>query len=344
MSDTDAILRLPKVCLHEHLDGCLRPGTVAELAEAAGVRLPCPPERLGDWFFQQASAGSLVGYLSTFDLTVAVLQRPPHLARVAHELVSDLAADGVVYAEVRWAPEQHLREGFSPRQIVEAVWLGLCEGMRDSAGRGRPIVVRQILSSLRHRDPNTWAARLAVDCQDLGVVGYDLAGPELGFGPDRFAAACRLATDHGLGLTIHAGEADGPASVAAALEVGATRIGHGIRLIEDCTRGLPGPAASATLSAAVTLEICVSSNLQTGIANIQQHPVTRLHEFGFPISISCDNRLMSRTTATRELDLLAKHHAWTPSALAGLAHTGLQAAFVDAATRARVAALLPGLD
>lgn len=337
MTSADQLRALPKVCLHEHLDGALRPQTVAELADASGVMLPSAAEDLGRWFFNNASAGTLVGYLRTFDLTVAVLQEPEQLGRVARELTLDLAVDGVAYGEVRWAPEQHLTRGFSMRELIAGVWQGLTEGMALSAAQGRPIEVRQLVTSLRQLEPNTTTAQVAVQCADLGVVGFDLAGAELGYPAERFADACRIITEAGLGLTVHAGEADGPASIAGALSVGATRIGHGIRLIEDCPDGQLGPIAREVLERGVTLEVCPSSNLQTGVASMAEHPVTRLRDLGFPVSISCDNRLMSRTSATAEFELLAAEHGWTIADFAQAARVGLAAAFIDEPTRQSIA-------
>ncbi len=342
MIDRATLNALPKVCLHEHLDGALRPQTVAELAAEAGLALPCPAEKLGDWFFDTASTGNLVGYLDTFDLTIAVLQTPAGLTRVARELTLDLAADGVVYAELRWAPEQHLSLGFSGRDQVTAVWSGMVQGMQLAAVTGRPIEVRQLLTSLRHLEPNTWTAELTGACRDLGVVGFDLAGPELGWPALRFEEACRLVLDDGMGLTVHAGEADGPDSIAQALAVGATRIGHGIHLIEDCPDGELGPIATAVRDRGVTLEVCPGSNLQTGVASMADHPVTRLRQLGLLVSISCDNRLMSRTTATQEFEQLVEHHGWTLDDFADAARVGLAAAFVDEATKVRIGRLIGG--
>ncbi len=336
----DHLRDLPKVCLHEHLDGSLRAPTVAELAAVDGVLLPVDPAALGDWFYDRADSGSLVEYLTTFDLTVAVLQRPEHLERVARELVEDLAADGVVYAEVRWAPEVHLRGGSSGYDVVAAVWRGLTAGMATEAARGHAITVRQILTAMRHREPSTWTADLAVACRALGVVGFDLAGPEAGFGAERFADACRVARAAGLGLTVHAGEADGPTSVQAALTVGATRLGHGVRIVEDLGSA-PGEVAGEVLRRGVTLEVCPTSNLMTGIAaTLADHPIETLRRAGFRISISCDNRLMSRTTATAELAALEAACGWTVGDCLAAQYVGIEAAFCDDAERERVRAVL----
>ncbi len=343
MIDPDVLRAVPKVCLHEHLDGALRPSTVAELATGEGIALPCARDALADWFFDSASTGNLVGYLRTFDLTIAVLQSPDNLTRVARELTLDLAADGVVYAELRWAPEQHLTRGHTMRAMVAGVFEGMRQGMAEAAGAGRPIEVRQLLTSLRHLEPNTTTAHLALACRDLGVVGFDLAGPEAGYPAERFADACRIVREGGLGLTVHAGEAYGPDSIWQALKVGATRLGHGIHLIDDCPDGRLGHIATAVRDRGVTLEVCPTSNLQTGVASIDEHPVTRLRDLGLRVSISCDNRLMSRTSATHEFEQLAEHHGWTEADFVQVAEVGLAAAFADEPTKARVALLLDRL-
>lgn len=321
------IQELPKICLHEHLDGSLRPTTVAALAEAEGVDLPCAPAELADWFFNSSNSGSLVDYLATFGLTVAVLQRPENLERVAHEFVEDLAADGVIYAEVRWAPELHLQQGASGREVVAGVWRGLQSGMASAATRGHRIVVRQILGAMRHAEPSTWTSDLAASCTDQGVVGFDLAGPEIGFSALRFANACEVAKRAGLGLTLHAGEAVGPDSIADALKLGATRLGHGVRIVEDLGNPI-GEIARAVLDRGVTLEVCPTSNLMTGVAQtLADHPITRLRSEGFRVSISCDNRLMSRTTATHELSDLVDQLDWTLADCLDVQRAGLDAAF-----------------
>jgi len=314
MLTRDQIRALPKVALHEHLDGALRPATMLELAADIGYQLPASvPEQLDRWFVDAADSGSLVRYLETFAHTVAVMQTADQLRRVAREFVEDSAADGVVYIEARWAPEQHLAQGLTPHAAVLAVRDGLAEGMAAAAADGRAIVARQILTSLRHGEPTTQMARLAIELRDEGVAGFDLAGAEDGFPPSRFREACETIRRANGRLTIHAGEAYGPDSIWEALQLcGAHRIEHGVRIVEDIADAPDGTARLGTLAAyvrdlAVPLEVCPSSNLQTGIAaTVAEHPFGRLADLGFNVTVSCDNRLMSGTTLSREFALLSE--------------------------------------
>jgi adenosine deaminase len=312
MIDPEVLRALPKVALHDHLDGGLRASTVLELAAEIGHELPAQDaDSLADWFFEAADSGSLVRYLETFDHTIAVMQTYPQLKRVAREWVEDQAADGVVYAEARWAPEQHLRAGLSMAQAIEAVRDGLAEGMAISAAAGRPIIARQLLTSMRHAEPTPAVAELAVAYRHDSVAGFDIAGAEDGFPPSRFAAVFEYLRRNNLQYTIHAGEAFGPASIWEAVQLcGASRIGHGVRLVEDISGGpgdrVLGDLANYVLDRRIALEVCPSSNLQTGIAaTIAEHPFGLLAELGFRVTVSCDNRLMSRTTLSREFGLLA---------------------------------------
>ena len=332
--DPEVLRAFPKVALHDHLDGGLRASTVLELAAEIGHELPVSEAgALADWFFEAADSGSLVRYLETFEHTVAVMQTPAQLRRVAREFVEDQAADGVVYAEARWAPEQHLRAGLTMAEAVEAVRDGLAEGMAACAADGRPIVVRQLVTSMRHGDPTLSVAELAVAYRNDSVAGFDIAGAEAGFPPSRFAAVFEYLRRHNVQFTIHAGEAFGPASIWEAVQLcGASRIGHGVRLVEDISGGpgewVLGELASYVLDRRIPLEVCPSSNLQTNAAQVPNwnslaegeagpdqrseeqtgiaaHPFGLLAELGFRVTVSCDNRLMSRTTLSREFGLLA---------------------------------------
>jgi adenosine deaminase len=300
---------LPKVALHDHLDGGLRPATVVEEAQAIGHRLPTTDvDALGEWFYASADSGSLVRYLETFDHTIAVMQTAAQLRRVAREFVEDQAADGVVYAEARWAPEQHLTGGLTLREAVEAVRDGLAEGMAACAEAGRPILARQILTSMRHAAPTTAIAELAVAYRHDSVCGFDIAGAEDGFPPSRFASAFDYLKRNNLEFTIHAGEAFGLPSIWEAVQLcGASRLGHGVRLIEDIAPdGTLGELARYVRDRRIALELCPSSNLQTGICSrIADHPFGRLAQLRFRVTVSCDNRLMSRTTLSREFALLS---------------------------------------
>ena len=311
--DEGLIRTAPKVALHDHLDGGLRPATIVELAAEIGHPLPADtPEALGRWFFEAADSGSLVRYLETFVHTIAVMQTADHLRRVAAEFVEDQAADGVVYAEARWAPEQHLTRGLSLDEAVLAVRDGLAEGMARAAARGHTIVAQQIVTSMRHGSPRLDIAELAVRYRDDSVCGFDIAGAEDGFPPSRFVEAFDYLKRHNLEFTIHAGEAYGPASIWEAVQLcGASRLGHGVRIVEDITQGPDGPVlgdlANYVRNRRLPLEICPSSNLQTGICDtIAEHPFGLLAALRFRVTVSCDNRLMSATTLSREFALLSE--------------------------------------
>ena len=342
--DAATIRDLPKVVLHDHLDGGVRPETLLELAGAVGRDLPArEPEELAAWFERTAAAGSLTGYLATFEHTVAAMQSADALARVAREAVLDHAADGVVHAELRWAPEQHLAGGLTLQGAVDAVAAGVTEGIAEAAAGGRRIRAGQILTALRHRDRSAAVAGLALANRDRGVLGFDLAGPEIGFPSARHAAAVRTLREASFPVTIHAGEAAGPQSVADAIHHGlALRLGHGVRVVEDVVFGEPteddpwglaeavlGPLAHWVRDQQITLEVCPSSNLQTGVApSIATHPVTALARLGFAVAISTDNRLMSATTATREFELLVTEAGWTLGDLLTATLTAAHATFV----------------
>ncbi|PZR55107.1 adenosine deaminase [Xylanimonas oleitrophica] len=345
MSDpalVDLIPSLPKVLLHDHLDGGLRPQTVLELADAVGHELPAADAAaLGEWFQQAADSGSLVRYLETFEHTVAVMQTPEALARVAKEAVLDLAADGVVYAEQRWAPEQHLRAGMTLPDTVEAVQAGIDEGVREAAAAGRTIRVGQLLTAMRHADRWIEIGELAVAYRDAGVVGFDLAGPEDGFPPDRHAEVWRFLAENDFPVTIHAGEAAGVPSIAQAVHRGqADRIGHGVRIVDDITFGTDADGSPlATLGSLahwvrdhqIPLEICPVSNLQTSATaatSVADHPVTRLKELDFAVTLNTDNRLMSRTSMTHEMTRLVTEAGWTIDDLADVTIAAAWGAFV----------------
>ena len=342
MIDPELIAALPKVVLHDHLDGGLRPATVVELAADSGHELPTTdPDALGDWFRAAADSGSLVEYLKTFEHTVAVMQTREALHRVAREWVLDLAADGAVYAEARWAPLQHIAGGLSPAQAVEAVRDGLRAGEAEAAASGRAITVRQLVTALRHHPPTLDVARLAEEYAEDGVAGFDIAGPELGFRPSRLAVALSHLRSAHIPCTIHAGEADGVASIADAIACGARRIGHGARLVEDLEPTASGWALGETAAEVrergIVLEVCPSSNIQTGIsAGFADHPFGVLHKAGFRVTVNCDNRLMSATTMTRELTLLAEAFDHTVADLRRFTLDAAAAAFLPDAERRRL--------
>ncbi|HET9778941.1 MAG TPA: adenosine deaminase [Propionibacteriaceae bacterium] len=312
--DLDRLQALPKVSLHDHLDGGLRPQTIIELAADIGHKLPADnADDLGRWFFESADSGSLMPYLETFDHTIAVMQTAANLRRVAAEFVEDLAADGVIYGELRWAPEQHLRAGLTLTEAVEAVRAGLTEGMAVCRGRGQEIEVRQLLTAMRQAEPTRDIAELALRHRYDGVAGFDLAGPEKGYPPSLFLESFQLLRHHSACYTIHAGEAAGCVSICEAVQVcDANRVGHGVAIIEDIKRDEDGRAvlgdfAGYVLNQQIPLEMCPSSNVQTGVAaSIRAHPIQSLDQLGFRVTVNPDNRLMSATSLTREFALLAE--------------------------------------
>jgi adenosine deaminase len=325
-------LVLPSVLLHDHLDGGLRPSTVIELAGGSGVSLPASgPGDLADWF-DQSGSGSLESYLEAFMVTTGVMQTEAGLRRVTSEAMADLAADGVVYAELRFAPLQHTRAGLEPEQVVEAVLAAI----RDA---GNP-VARLILCAMRDQEGSSRVAALAVAHGGEGVVGFDLAGPERGFPASSHREACRLAAG-AVGLTIHAGEAAGVGSIADALSCGAQRLGHGIEVAEDCVFAGSeiaelGPMAAEVHSRAIPLEVCVGSNLDTKGWAPSTHPVGALLRAGFNVTLNTDNRLMSRTSMTREFALVEEHQGFSVDDLATVTRHAVAAAFCDEETKERV--------
>ncbi len=312
---------LPKIALHDHLDGGLRPSTIIELADSIGYELPATDAAsLGAWFADQANSGSLVEYLRTFDVTIAVMQTHEGLVRVARDFVEDLAADGVIYGEIRWAPEQHLGRGLSLDQVVEAVQEGIEAGIEHVAQGGSRIKIGQLVTAMRHADRGLEIAELAVRHRKNGVVGFDIAGAELGFPARNQRAAFDYLAQEFLPVTVHAGEADGLDSIRGALFDGrALRLGHGVRLAEDITIEREdnestfvtlGPIAEWVRDREITLELSPSSNLQTGAIaawgdDLLDHPFDLLYQLGFRVTVNTDNRLMSNTTLTRELALLS---------------------------------------
>ncbi|MCR2813646.1 adenosine deaminase [Microbacterium sp. zg.Y1090] len=313
---------LPKVSLHDHLDGAVRPATIIELADEIGLEVPeSDPGELADWFEERSDSGSLVEYLKTFDLTTAVMQTREGLTRVAREFVEDLAADGVVYGEVRWAPEQHLQAGLTLEEAVEAVQEGIEEGEDAVESGGRDIRVGQLLTAMRHTDRSMEIAELAVAMRTRGAVGFDIAGAEDGFPPAMHRAAFDYLAAHFFPVTVHAGEAAGLDSIRSALIDGrALRLGHGVRLAEDLEvvsrEGEEvfvqlGDLSRWVRDREIPLELSPSSNLQTGASSkwgtdLADHPFDLLYQLGFSVTVNVDNRTQSRTSLTRELALLAE--------------------------------------
>jgi adenosine deaminase len=337
----ESIRRAPKVLLHDHLDGGLRPQTVLELAEEAGYRaLPeSDPERLGRWFRRAADSGSLVQYLETFAHTVGVMQRPEAIHRVARECALDLAADGVVYAEVRFAPELSTAGGLPIEAVVEAMVDGFSVGGREATEAGRPIRVGALLCAMRQADRWDEVAGLVVRYRNDGVVGFDLAGPEVGFPPDRVQSAIGVLDGARVHRTIHAGEAAGIYSIQAALDgAHAERLGHGVRIADEVSAdGSLGPLAQRVRDEQVPLEIAPSSNVQTGAyPSLADHPVDRLHRLGFAVTINTDNRLMSGVSVSSEICDVVTTFGWAWDDVRTVTERALAAAFIGDAEKRRL--------
>jgi adenosine deaminase len=330
------ILKAPKALLHDHLDGGLRPATIVELAAEIGHPLPATdPERLGAWFVAAADSGSLERYLETFAHTVAVMQTEEGLHRVAKECALDLAADGVVYAEVRYAPEQHLERGLTLDQVVDAVHAGFREGCAEAAALGRQIRIGTLLTAMRHAARSQEIAELSVRFRDQGVVGFDIAGAEAGYPPTRHLDAFEYLQRENFHFTIHAGEAFGLPSIWQAIQwCGADRLGHGVRIVDDITGGAAVPPVLGRLAAYVRdkripLELCPSSNVQTGaVTSIAEHPIGLLHDLRFRVTVNTDNRLMSGTSMSREMALLAEAFGWGWAELQWLTINAMKSAFI----------------
>ncbi|TQK30959.1 adenosine deaminase [Arthrobacter sp. SLBN-53] len=306
----DLIKQAPKALLHDHLDGGLRPATVLDLAEQTGYAdLPATDaDELATFFRTAAHSGSLVRYLEPFAHTVGVMQTPEALHRVAYECVEDLAEDNVVYAEVRFAPELHIDGGLSLDAVVDAVLDGFAEGEKAAAGAGRPIVVRCLVTAMRHAARSREIAELAVRFRDRGVVGFDIAGAEAGYPPSRHLDAFEYMRSNNARFTIHAGEAFGLPSIHEAIAFcGADRLGHGVRIADDITVTDDGTLELGRLAALlrdkrIPLELCPSSNVQTGaVDSIAEHPFDLLARARFRVTVNTDNRLMSDTTMSQEM-------------------------------------------
>jgi len=309
MFDRQFLATLPKVLLHEHLDGVVRPQTVIDLAKDERYSgLPTTdPVTLADWFHQGANKGSLAKYLEGFAHTIAVMQTEDSLERVAYEQAEDLSRDGVVYFESRFAPIFHTRNGLTHQQIVSAVLKGLERGRKDFG-----VSSGLIICAMRNMDVSLEMAELAVDFRERGVVGFDLAGEEGGYPPKKHVEAFHYIQRQNFNITIHAGEGFGKESIWQAIQYcGAHRIGHGTRLIDDIaiSNGKAvklGDLAQYVLDKRIPLEICLISNVHTGATpSVAEHPFKILYEEKFRVTLNTDNRLMSDTTMTQEFQAAA---------------------------------------
>ncbi len=322
----DDLRRMPKVELHCHLDGSLRPETMLDLAREAGITLPRQdPDALRNYMCAD-NVGGLADYLHRFDTTISILQTSAALERVAYELIEDASRDGLRYIEVRNAPHLNIRGGLSVDEVIAATMRGLSRGERDFG-----TIARFITCSLRHWDPrrSLEAAEAAVRHKSSGVVGFDLAGAEAEFAAADHAAAFDYARKHFLRVTCHAGEAAGPESVKQALfDCNASRIGHGVRSAED------PDLLDYIRDAGIPLEMCPTSNEQThAVPSYAQHPLKRYLESGIVTTINTDNRLISGVTLTDEYARVVNELGLTVSELCRCVLNACEASFLPYAER-----------
>jgi adenosine deaminase len=339
------IRAVPKVLLHDHLDGGLRPRTVLELARETGYAdLPGDnTEELTRRLTEGAHRGHLEIYLDAFRHTVAVMQTPDALRRVAAECAEDLAADGVVYAEVRFAPELHTERGLSLDEVVIAVLDGFRAGAVNAAGAGRHITVYALLTAMRTAARSMEIAELAVRHRDDGVVGFDIAGAEAGWPPSRHLDAFQFLKRENFHFTIHAGEAFGLPSIWEAVQYcGTERLGHGVRIVDDIQISATGSVRLGRLAAyirdrRIPLEMCPTSNVQTGAArSIAQHPIRLLRQLQFRVTVNTDNRLMSQVTLSSEFHRLAEEFGYGWSDIEWLTVNAMKSAFAGFDERLRL--------
>ena len=335
----ETIRTLPKALLHDHLDGGLRPGTVIELAREYGyTNLPTTDEHdLGLWFNEGAKRNDLVLYLETFDHTFGVMQHKDAIERVSHECAEDLAADGVVYAEVRMAPELCTGAGLTLDEAVEAMLAGFRSG-----SKGTDLTIYLICSAMRTAARSLEIAEVAVRHRDEGVVGFDIAGAEEGFPPTRHLDAFQYVQRENFHTTIHAGEAFGLPSIWEAVQFcGAERLGHGVRIVDDIT----GPAgeeqlgrlASFVRDRRIPLELCPTSNVGTGVcATVADHPIGMLRRLRFRVTVNTDNRLMSATSMTHEMSELREAFGWGIDDFEWLTVNAMKSAFAPFPERLRI--------
>ena len=315
MSRADLIKRAPKALLHDHLDGGVRPATVIELAQEFGYKdLPTTDvDDLAAWFNRGAKRNDLVLYLETFAHTVGVMQDRDAIERVAYECAQDLAADGVVYAEVRFAPELSTEKGMTLDEVMEAVLDGFRRGSADT-----DLTIYAIVSAMRTAARSLEIAELAVRFRDAGVVGFDIAGAEAGYPPSRHLDAFQYVNRENFHSTIHAGEAFGLPSIWEAVQFcGAERLGHGVRIVDDIDPGNGlgseklGRLATYIRDRRIPLELCPTSNVNTGVVpSIADHPIGMLRRLRIRVTVNTDNRLMSNTTMTKEMQKLHDAFDW----------------------------------
>ncbi|MEC9034265.1 MAG: adenosine deaminase [Actinomycetota bacterium] len=336
----DILSQAPKVVLHDHLDGGLRPKTIIELAEENGYPdLPTTNiEELSEWFHRGANRRDLSLYLETFQHTVGVMQTPDACYRVAAECAEDLAADGVVYAEIRYAPSLMTAKGSSIDEVIEATTAGFIEGSKNSN-----LTIGTLITAMRTADDSTEIAEAAVRHRDRGVVGFDIAGREAGFPPTLHLEAFQYLRRENFHFTIHAGEAFGVPSIWEAVQFcGAERLGHGVRIVDDIsfdTNGKPqlGRLAAYIRDRRLPLELCPTSNVHTGaVGSIAEHPIGLLRELGFRVTLNTDNRLMSDVSMTSEMMALHQAFGWNLEDFQWITVNAMKSAFWPFDERLRI--------
>jgi adenosine deaminase len=326
-----------------------------ELAAAGDIEIPCATaEELNQWVRSNADSGNLVDYLATFAVTLSVMQTAANLERVAREFVEDLIADGVIYGEVRWAPELHVENGLDMRDAIDAVQRGIDSAVAEGRMDGRVIRIGQLLCAMRQNDRADKIADLAIEYRERGVVGFDIAGPEAGFPVSRLASAFAKLDAAWVPRTVHAGEADGLLSIEGALIDGrALRLGHGVRITDDLTIEVDGAATHITLGPLaewvkdrrIALEICPTSNVHTNAfsrfgSSIDDHPFEMLYQLGFAVTVNTDNRLMSGTSLSREISNLAETFGYDLDDVLQWQLNAVNAAFITSEERDTLSDLL----
>ena len=328
----DLVAKGPKVLLHDHLDGGLRPSTVIDLADISGYEeLPSDNvEKLSEWFHEGANRRDLNLYLETFAHTVGVMQDEYSCHRVAKECAEDLAEDGCVYAEIRFAPSLFTMQKLSVHEVIEAVLSGFSEG-----SSGTNLTLRTIITAMRTSNDSKTIAEAAVDFRDKGVVGFDIAGREVGYPPTDHLEAFQLLQRENFHFTIHAGEAFGLPSIWEAVQYcGAERLGHGVRIIDDIELDasgnyILGSLASFIRDRRIPLELCPTSNIHTGaVQSLEEHPIGVLKDLGFRVTVNTDNRLMSNVSMTSELLSLNKTFGWNLDDFSWLTVNAMKSAFL----------------
>lgn len=341
MITNEMIKKIPKVELHHHLDGGVRPGTIVELAEKGNIEIPeHDPEKLADWIHRGANRKNLGLYLEGFAVTCAVMQTKESLIRIAIETMEDLALQNVKYAEIRFAPILHADKGLNLEEIVKAVLTGLEEGRRQF-GTDYGL----ILCAMRHQgaEVSLEMAELAVSFRDHGVVGFDIAGDEHGHPPKRHLDAFQHIRNKNFNITIHAGEAFGVESIWQALQIcGAHRIGHATRLLDDMVvKGTRieklGSLPDFIRDKRIPLEMCLSSNIQTGAApSLDEHPFHVYYKNDFRVMLCTDNPLMSNTDLVKEMSLASEYYSFGLRDFEKITMNAMKSAFIHYDERLRI--------